>query len=149
MNKKTGKIVVKHLHAALDVGLAVNPALVENQMEGSSIQGASRALIEEVKFNKTRVTNIDWVDVSDAALQGRAERRRSRSCSGRTSRRPAAGEPALAPVAAAVANAFFDATGVRIRTAPMTPARVRAALAGEGVGRSTMSGAGACGPPLR
>jgi CO/xanthine dehydrogenase Mo-binding subunit len=130
VNKKTGKISVKHLHAALDVGLAVNPGLVENQMEGSLIQGTSRALFEEVKFNKTRMTNTDWSsylplrfkdapNVSVAVVQ-----RTDKASTG-------AGEPALAPTAAAIANAFFDATGVRIRTAPMTPARVRAALAGK------------------
>jgi CO/xanthine dehydrogenase Mo-binding subunit len=128
VNRKTGKIVVKHLHSALEVGLAVNPALVENQMEGSLIQGTSRALIEEVKFNKTRVTSNDWStypmlrfkdvpSVSVAVVQ-----RTDRPSTG-------AGEPALAPVAAAIANAFFDATGARIRVAPMTPARVRGALA--------------------
>jgi nicotinate dehydrogenase subunit B len=128
VNKKTGKIVVKHLYSALDVGLAVNPALVENQMEGSLIQGVSRSLLEEVKFNKTRITSNDWssypiLRFKDApALSVAVVQRMDKPPTG-------AGEPALAPVAAAIANAFFDATGARIRTAPMTPARVRAALA--------------------
>jgi CO/xanthine dehydrogenase Mo-binding subunit len=127
VNKKTGKITAKHLFAALDVGLAVNPALVQNQMEGSLIQGVSRALLEEVKFTKTRITSNDWStypilrfkDVPTVTTT--VVQRMDKPSSG-------AGEPALAPVAAAIANAFFDATGKRIRTAPMTPARVRAAL---------------------
>jgi CO/xanthine dehydrogenase Mo-binding subunit len=127
VNKKTGKIVVKHVYSALDVGLAVNPGLVQNQMEGSLIQGVSRAVMEEVKFSKTRVTSNDWgtypiLRFKDVpTLTTTVVQRTDKPSSG-------AGEPALAPVAAAVANAFFDATGVRIRTAPMTPARVRAAL---------------------
>jgi CO/xanthine dehydrogenase Mo-binding subunit len=127
LNKKTGKIVVKHLYSALDVGLAVNPALVQNQMEGSLIQGVSRALLEEVKFTKTRITSNDWstypiLRFKDVpSLTTTVVQRLDKASTG-------AGEPALAPVAAAIANAFFDATGKRIRTAPMTPARVRAAL---------------------
>jgi CO/xanthine dehydrogenase Mo-binding subunit len=132
VNRKTGKIAVKHLYASQDAGLAVNPALVENQMEGNLIQGASRALMEEVVFSKSRVTSTDWStyrilrfkdapNVTTAVIQ-RTDPRSTGS-----------GEPPTAPVAAAIANAFFDATGVRIREAPMTPARVRAALKAGGV----------------
>ena len=56
VDTRTGKIRVKHLYAANDCGLVVNPNLVEQQMEGCLIQGVSRALVEEVKFSKTRVT---------------------------------------------------------------------------------------------
>jgi len=59
VNKKTGKILVKHIYAALDVGLAVNPALVENQMSGSLIQTTSRMLHEAIAFNTSRVTSLD------------------------------------------------------------------------------------------
>src|SRR3954454_19012867 len=60
VNTKTGKITAKHLYGAQDAGLTVNPGLVENQIEGCLIQGCSRALLEEVKFNKTNVTSLDW-----------------------------------------------------------------------------------------
>jgi nicotinate dehydrogenase subunit B len=123
----TGKIRVKHVHAAHDCGLIINPNTVEQQVEGCVIQGVSRALIEQVKFSKSRVTSLDWesypiLRYKDApemtiTLLNRPELRSS-----------GAGEPATAPVPAAIANAFFDATGKRIRTMPMTPARVRAAL---------------------
>jgi CO/xanthine dehydrogenase Mo-binding subunit len=123
----TGKIRVKHVYAAHDCGQIVNPNTVEQQVEGCVIQGVSRALIEEVKFSKSRVTTLDWesypiLRYKDApaitmTLLDRPELRSS-----------GAGEPATAPVAAAIANAFFDATGKRIRTMPMTPARVRSAL---------------------
>jgi CO/xanthine dehydrogenase Mo-binding subunit len=128
VNKKTGKIVARHMYASQDAGLVVNPAFVENQMEGNLVQATSRALIEEVVTSKKRVTSLDWasypiirfkehpnvstviVDRPDIASTG-------------------SGEPPTAPTAAAIANAFFDATGVRIRQAPMTPGKVRAALA--------------------
>ncbi len=132
VNKKTGKISVSHIYSAIDVGLAVNPAAVENQLSGGSIFGLSRVLHEEVTFNKTNVTSLDWIGypilrfaeapkVTNVLLQ-------------KTDQLPlGAGEPGVTPIPAAVANAFFDATGVRMRTAPLTPARVRAALKAAGV----------------
>jgi CO/xanthine dehydrogenase Mo-binding subunit len=119
-----GKIRAKHVYAAHDCGLVINPNTVGQQVEGCVVQGVSRALLEEVKFSKSRVTTLDWeaypiLRYKDApeityTLLNRPELRSS-----------GAGEPATAPVAAAIANAFFDATGKRIRTMPMTPARVR------------------------
>jgi nicotinate dehydrogenase subunit B len=127
LDTRTGKIRVKHLYAANDCGLVINPNLVEQQMEGCLIQGVSRALVEEVKFSSKRVTSLDWAsypilrykDAPDLTtiLVNRPEFRST-----------GAGEPTTAPVPAAIANAFFDATGKRIRTMPMTPARVRAVL---------------------
>jgi CO/xanthine dehydrogenase Mo-binding subunit len=127
VNKKTGKIVVKHVYGAQDAGLANNPALIENQMEGAMMQGVSRAMLESVKTSKERITSLDWstypsLRFKDApAITAVVVNRPDKASSG-------SGEPALAPVAAAIGNAFFDATGDRIRQAPMTPGRVRAAL---------------------
>ena len=61
VNKRTGNIVAKHLYGALDCGLTVNPALVENQIVGMMIQATSRMLKEEVTFDSTGVTSVDWV----------------------------------------------------------------------------------------
>jgi nicotinate dehydrogenase subunit B len=128
LNRKTGKIVAKHLYAAQDAGLAINPALLEQQMEGCLVQGTSRALLEEVRFSETRVTSLDWVTYPILRYKDSPEvttivvNRPDQRSSG-------AGEPTTAPVPAAIANAFFDATGVRIRAYPMTPARVRTTLA--------------------
>ena len=127
VNKRTGNIVVKHVYAAMDCGLAVNPALVENQIEGQVIQSVSRTLKEEVKFDKTGVTSLDWAsypilrfaehpDVTPVVVQ-----RIEEPSTG-------AGEEVMGATAAAVANAVFDATGVRLREYPMTPQRVLAAL---------------------
>ena len=131
VNKKTGKITASNIYNAVDVGLAVNPDAVENQISGGSIMGLSRILHEEVTFSKSNVTSLDWVGypilrfaetptVTNLVLQ-------------QTDQLPlGAGEPGITPIPAAVANAFFDATGVRIRSGPMTPAVVRAALKAAG-----------------
>ena len=127
LDKKTGAIVVKHVYNALDAGLAIGLELVENQMTGASVQGVSRALYEQVGFNKKRVTSLDWV--SYPILRFRDHPKVTNVIVQRADQLPlGAGEPATTPMAAAIANAFFDATGVRIRTVPMTPARVRATL---------------------
>jgi nicotinate dehydrogenase subunit B len=128
VNKKTGKIAVKHLYAAQDAGLTVNPAAVENQMSGCLIQGCSRALLEEVRFSKVRQTSLDWASYpilrfKDApGVTTVVVQRVNEPSTG-------SGEPATVAVAAAIGNAFFDATGVRLTSTPMNPARVRAALA--------------------
>jgi CO/xanthine dehydrogenase Mo-binding subunit len=131
VNKKTGKIVVKNLFNAMDAGLAVNPGLVENQMTGASVQGVSRALYEEVRFTTSRVTSLDWV--SYPILRFVDHPTTTNVLVQRTNELPiGVGEPATTPPAPAIANAFFDATGVRIREVPMTPARVRATLKAAG-----------------
>jgi CO/xanthine dehydrogenase Mo-binding subunit len=128
VNRKTGKILVKHLYAAQDSGLVVNPGLVENQMSGNLIMGASRALFEQVLFDKERVTITDWSNYPLLRFKDHPSvttivvQRTDQPSSG-------SGEPPQVPVAAAIANAVFDATGVRLHEAPMTPGRVRAALA--------------------
>ena len=61
VNKKTGKIVVKHLYVAQNNGITINPELVANQMSGAAIQGLSRALYEQVDVHKERITSLDWV----------------------------------------------------------------------------------------
>jgi CO/xanthine dehydrogenase Mo-binding subunit len=130
VNKRTGEIVAKRLYGALDCGLAVNPALVENQIVGQMIQSVSRILKEEVTFDKHNVTSLDWAsypilrfaehpDVVPVVVQ-----RLDEPSTG-------AGEEVMGATAAAIANAFFDATGARLRQYPMTPERVRAALAGK------------------
>jgi CO/xanthine dehydrogenase Mo-binding subunit len=131
VNKKTGKLVVKHLYSALDAGLSVSPALVENQIVGAGIQAVSRALDEVVPFSKTRVTGVDWVTYpilrfKDAPKVTPIVVQRKEHLPLGTGESP---HPGIAP---AIANAFFDATGVRIREAPMTPVRVRHVLKAAG-----------------
>jgi nicotinate dehydrogenase subunit B len=127
VDRESGEIRVKHLYGALDAGLAVNPALVENQIEGMLIQATSRALIEEVQFTRTNVTSLDWKTypvlrfadyprVTPIVVQRLDERSTG------------AGEEVMGAAVGAIANAFFDATGARVREYPMTPDRVRGAL---------------------
>jgi nicotinate dehydrogenase subunit B len=128
VNKRTGQIVAKHLYGALDCGLAVNPSLVENQIVGMMIQAASRMLKEEVTFDHKGVTSTDWVSypvlrfAEHPACTPVVVQRIEEPSTG-------AGEEVMGSTGAAIANAFFDATGVRLRRYPLTPERVRAALA--------------------
>jgi CO/xanthine dehydrogenase Mo-binding subunit len=124
----TGKLTIKRVACAHDCGLIINPDGLRNQVEGNILQTLSRTLHEEVVFDNSRVTSTDWATYPilrfpeapaiEVALLNHPDQ-------------PAwgAGEAAAAPVAAALANAIFDATGVRLRTAPFTAVRVRAALA--------------------
>src|SRR5262245_5795419 len=139
VTKSTGKIVANTLHVAGDPGLIVYPGGSENNEEGAAMQGLSRALHEAVVFDKGNVTSLDWVsypmirfkDAPTVHIHG-LTRTDVPDPNGPGSRTTGSGEPALSPVPAAVANAFFDATGLRVREAPMTPARVRAVLKAAG-----------------
>jgi len=128
VNRRTGTIVAKKIFAAMDVGLAVNPALVENQIIGQAVQSVSRVLKEEVTFDKTGVTSLDWNSypvlrfAEHPVVIPVVVQRLEEPSTG-------AGEEVMGATAAAVANAFFDATGIRLRQYPMTPERVRTALA--------------------
>jgi nicotinate dehydrogenase subunit B len=128
VDKDTGSIIATHLYGALDAGLVVNPALVENQISGQLVQAASRTLKEEVTFSKTGVTSLDWNSYpilrfgETPAVTPIVVQRIDQKSTG-------AGEEIVAAASAAIANALFDATGVRLREYPLTPARVKAAFA--------------------
>jgi CO/xanthine dehydrogenase Mo-binding subunit len=123
----SGVVRVKRIVVAHDCGLIINPDGLKNQIEGNVLQSLSRALKEEVKFDETRITSVDWqtypiltfseVPEVDIVLINRPDQ-------------PAigGGEPATVTTAAAVANAIFDATGARLRQVPFTPERIKAAL---------------------
>jgi CO/xanthine dehydrogenase Mo-binding subunit len=133
VNKKTGKIVVKHIYAAQDNGMTVNPESVENTMSGQVVFNTSRALHEEVAFNSKRQTSLDWVTYP--ILRFKDAPRVTTIIINRPDLRPfGAGDHVMEHIPAAIANAFFDATGVRVREVPMTPARIRAAVAAQGQG---------------
>jgi nicotinate dehydrogenase subunit B len=131
VNKKTGKIVAKHVYAAEDHGLTINPAMVENQMSGTIVQATSRVLHEAARFDTKRVTSLDWV--SYPILRFKDTPKVTTVVVQRPDRWPrGSGEIPTPGTVGAIANAFFDATGVRIHEAPMTPARVRAVLRAAG-----------------
>jgi len=127
VDRETGRVVVKHMCGALDAGQAVNPAFLENQISGMLVQAASRMIKEEVTFSNTNVTSLDWnsypilrFDECPTVTPIVVQRLDQPSSGG--------GEEVLGPAAAAIANALFDATGVRLREYPLTPARVLAAM---------------------
>jgi len=128
VNKATGKIAVRRVVCAHDCGLVVNPDGLRNQVEGNIMQTLSRTLHEEVTFDKARVTSVDWASYplltfpEVPALQVALIDRPEQPSYG-------AGEASSAPVAAALANAIFDATGIRLRAVPFTAERVKAAFA--------------------
>ena len=125
---QTGAVRVRRVCVAHDCGLIVNPDGVRNQVEGNVIQTISRTLKEAVRFDTTRVTTVDWVgypilrfteipDAIDIELIDRPDEPPV-----------GAGEAATSPIPGAIANAIYDATGVRLREVPFTPERVRAAI---------------------
>ena len=123
----TGQVQVKRIVIAHDCGLIINPDGLRNQIEGNVIQSTSRALKEQVTWEGTHVTSLDWdsypilkfSEVPDVQIV--------------LINRPdepgvGAGEPATVTTAPAIANAIFAACGARLRSIPFTPKRVRAAL---------------------
>jgi nicotinate dehydrogenase subunit B len=127
IDRGTGNIVAKHMYGAIDAGLCVNPGCLENQISGMLVQATSRMLKEEVTFSRTNVTSLDWdsypilrFEECPTVTAVVVQRLDLKSSGG--------GEEIMGPAAAAIANAFFDATGVRLREYPLTPARVVPAL---------------------
>lgn len=123
------ELKVTELWIAVDVGLVINPDGVVNQIEGGAIQTVSWVLKEAVQFDTTRITSTTWEtypilkfsEVPQVAVH--IINRPDQKSVG-------AGEATHGPVAAAIANALFDATGVRVRDMPFTTERLRqAALA--------------------
>jgi CO/xanthine dehydrogenase Mo-binding subunit len=127
VERVTGRIRVERIVCAHDCGQMINPDGVRAQVEGNILQTLSRVLMEEVKFDRSRVVSVDWssypiLTFSEApALDIELIDRPSLPPVG-------AGEAACTPVGAALANAVFDATGARLRTIPFIPERVKAAM---------------------
>jgi len=128
VDKASGKVRVLELTGAIDAGLVVNPGIVEAQITGQLVQLAGRMLLEEVTFDEHGVTSLDWNSYRVARFE---DCPMIRPIVVQRLHEPSmgAGEECMAAGAGAVANAFFDATGVRMDRYPFTPERVKAALA--------------------
>ncbi|MCX8036068.1 MAG: molybdopterin-dependent oxidoreductase [Candidatus Sumerlaeia bacterium] len=133
VNRETGAVRVKRVVCAQDMGLVINPQGAIIQMEGCIMMGLGYALTEEIHFEGGRVLDTDfgtyviprfsWLPKIETMLVGANE--------------PPAqggGEPAIICMGAVIANAIYDAVGARLFQLPMTPERVKAALAAQPVG---------------
>ena len=134
VNRQTGHVWVKRLVCAHDCGLVINPEGLQRTIEGNMLYGMSRALHEEVRFDTEKVTSVDWISHPTLTHADAPARIDIVLMNGDPNpNRPdlphyGAGEAACRPTTAAIANAIFDATGVRIRRVPFRDARVLAAL---------------------
>ncbi|WP_050420563.1 xanthine dehydrogenase family protein molybdopterin-binding subunit [Bradyrhizobium tropiciagri] len=127
VNRKTGHLAVKRFYIAHDCGQIINPDGLRNQIEGCIVQTVSRTLKEEVSFDRSMVTSLDWAsypiltfpEVPDVVID-LIDRPQEAPWGG--------GEPACAVVPSAIAGAVFEATGARLRSVPFTPDKVLAEL---------------------
>ena len=139
MNRRTGHVWVKRLVCAHDCGLVINPESLRRTIECGMLHALSRALHEEVQFDTEKVTSVDWISHPTLRHADIPERIDVVLVNGDPNpNRPdlphyGAGETSLKPMLAAVANAIYDATGVRLRRVPFRDERVLAALRAAGV----------------
>ncbi len=129
VDRPTGKIRVSRIFMTHDCGQIINPDGLRNQIDGNILQTISRTLIEELKFDRSMVTSLDWAsypiltfpDIPEIVVE----------LINQPNAPPwGAGEPSAAVVPSAISNAVFDATGVRLRSIPYTPDKVKAAMRG-------------------
>jgi len=129
IDRSSGKIRAPRFVVAHDCGQIINPDGLHRAIEGNIVQGISRTLWEEVKFNDKNVTTVDWVSYPILDITETPEKIESVLIDYPEIAPSGAGEPSIRPLAAAIANAIFDATGVRMRRVPFSPDRVKQAMA--------------------
>jgi CO/xanthine dehydrogenase Mo-binding subunit len=132
VNQDTGKVSVRHIWVAIDAGPISNPDGLRNQAEGGALQGMSRALGEEVTWDNEKVTSIDWRTFHSLPLGFDIPKMECILINRPDEEATGAGETAITVMAGAIANAIYDATGVRIREIPLNLERVKAALNARG-----------------
>jgi nicotinate dehydrogenase subunit B len=131
VDRHTGQITVNKIWGAQDCGLAVNPRAIMLGAQGAIMQGVSRTLIEELQFNQSIVTSDDWVTYPVIRFD-QAPPIEFDVINNPTFTMNGSGEPPMTPTAAAIGNAVFDACGVRMRSMPFKPGKVKAALKAAG-----------------
>ena len=129
VNQDTGVIRVRRIVVAQDSGPISNPDGMRNQIEGGALQALSRALFEEVTWDREKVTSVDWRTYHTFPLGFEIPRVETVLINQVEEEATGAGETSITAVPAAIGNAVFDATGARLRQMPFTPERVKAALA--------------------
>jgi len=130
VDQSSGKIDVKRIWVAIDAGPISNPDGLRNQAEGGALQGMSRALGEEVTWDEHKVTSIDWRTYHSLPLGFAIPKIECVLVNQPDAAATGAGETSITVIAAAIGNAVFDATGVRVRQVPFTAERVRESLGG-------------------
>jgi CO/xanthine dehydrogenase Mo-binding subunit len=134
VNRRTGRVWVKRIVCAHDCGLVINPEALRRTVEGGLLNAVSRTLHEEVRFDTEKVTSVDWVSYPTMTHLDTPESIEIVLVNGDPNPKRGdlphygAGETMLKPTMAAIANAIFDATGVRLRRVPFRNDRVLAAL---------------------
>jgi CO/xanthine dehydrogenase Mo-binding subunit len=138
VNLETGLVRPTRFVVALDCGPISNPDGLRNQIEGGILQGMSRALVEEVTWDRRRIISTDWETYNSLRLDYEMPPIESVFVTPEGVPAIGAGETAITVTPAAIGNAIFDATGARLRELPFTPERVSAALreAGRGSGKA-------------
>jgi CO/xanthine dehydrogenase Mo-binding subunit len=127
VNRSSGEVKVERCYIAHDCGQIINPDGLKNQIEGNVVQTVSRTLFEEIMFNRATVTSRDWE--SYRTIRFPEVPAIAIDLIDRPTEKPwGAGEPTAAVVPSAIANAVFDATGIRMRSVPFTPQKVREAM---------------------
>jgi len=127
VNRRTGAVQVERFHVAHDCGQVINPDGLKNQIEGNVVQTVSRTLIEDLKWDRGAVTGVDWESYPILRFPGVPAVHID--LIDRPGERPwGAGEPTAAVVPSAIANAIYDAVGIRMRSVPFTPDKMLAAL---------------------
>ena len=132
VDQGAGAVGVRRLTIANDSGPISNPDGLRNQLEGGALHGVSRTLLEEVTWDDEKITSIDWRTYRPLYLGAAVPEIQTVLIDRTEGEAMGAGETAVTVVAGAVANAIFDATGVRLRQVPFTPERVRAGLDARG-----------------
>jgi CO/xanthine dehydrogenase Mo-binding subunit len=126
VNRRNGKIRVPRFYVVHDCGQIINPDGLKNQIEGNVIQTVSRTLFEEVTWDRSMVTSLDWASYPIITFPAVPEV--VIDLIDRPTEKPwGAGEPSAAVIPSAISNAVFDAIGVRLRSVPFTPTKVKAA----------------------
>jgi CO/xanthine dehydrogenase Mo-binding subunit len=128
VNRLTGVVRPVKFTIAIDCGPISNPDGLRNQVEGGLLQGMSRALTEEVTWDVKRVTSVDWIGYTSLRMDYETPEIETVFVVPENVPATGAGETSITVTPAAIGNAIFDATGVRLRHLPFTPTRVLAAL---------------------
>ena len=129
VDRNSGEIRVKRFYVAHDCGQIINPDGLKNQIEGNIVQTVSRTVKEQLAFDRSRVTSLDWAsypiltfpEIPEVVIE-LIDRPREKPWG--------AGEPTAALVPAAISNAVYDAVGARLRSVPFTPEKVKTATQG-------------------